>query len=182
MSLRLALASLYVPARWRRRGLVELVERTARAFDVAAPDVAGVPVDELALRFARFTREQADRVAASPREAPRARQRLRREAREFGAALRHRLGVSTRAEAMRAARLLYRMLGVDLRASLAGSIVVRSCAFSTVYDCGTCTLMAAMDEGLFAGLAGEGRLEFAMRITAGADRCVGFFSFEDESR
>lgn len=178
MSLRLALAAVHVPAAVRRRALVELLERTARAFEVEAPPVGGEGPRELLRRFAAFTREQADRVAASPREAARVRERLRAEAREFGAALRLRLGVSSRGEALGAARVLYRQLGVDLHASLAGSIVVRSCAFASVYACGTCALMSAMDEGLLAGLAGEGRLEFTARITEGAAACLAFFSFE----
>lgn len=182
MSLRLRVAEQYLPAVVRRRGLGALMRRTARAFAADAPDIARLPMDEALRRFARFTREQADRVAASPEEAARARDRLRREARDFGAGLRRRLGVTSRRDAMRAARVLYRAMGVDLRASLAGSIVVRSCSFSSTYTCGTCALMAAMDEGLFAGLAGEGRLEFTARITEGAACCVAFFAFEDAPR
>jgi predicted ArsR family transcriptional regulator len=178
VNLRLALASRYVPGAVRRRGLRDLMRRTARAFGAEAPELPGEPLDAMLRRFALFTREQVDRVAAAPDQAAAARERLRREARDFGAALRRRLGVSSRAEAMRAARVLYRMLGVDLQASLTGSIVVRSCSFSSTYTCQTCAVMAAMDEGLFAGLAGEGRLEFAARITEGAERCVAFFTFE----
>ena len=180
MKWRLSLAGLHVPAAERRRGMLELIERTARAFEAEAPDAGAGGPEEMLRRFAQFTREQADRVAASPERALRVRERLRSEAREFGAGMRARLGVSTRAEAMRAARILYRMLGVDLKASLTGSITVRSCSFSSTYTCGTCALMAAMDEGLFAGLAGEGRLEFATRITDGAARCVAFFTFEGD--
>lgn len=182
MNLRLALAAIHVPVAARRRGLSDLMQRTARAFGAEAPDVAGERLDDALRRFALFTRQHADRVAASPHEARRARRRLRQEALDFGADIRRRLGISSRAEAMRAARILYRMLGVDLKASLAGSIVVRSCSFSSTYTCETCALMAAMDEGLFAGLAGEGRLEFSARITEGAERCVAFFTFEDEQR
>lgn len=180
MNLRLALAAIHVPAPLRRRGLLDLVRRTARAFGAEPPDLRGIELDDALRRFALFTRDQAERISGSPEEAARAREQLRREARDFGAGLRLRLGVSSRAEAMRAARILYRMIGVDLRASLAGSIVVRSCSFSGTYTCETCAVMAAMDEGLFAGLAGEGRLEFSARITEGADRCVAFFTFEGE--
>jgi len=182
VSVRLALAERWVPAGARRRGLAELVERTARAFEVPAPDVGGETAEGMLRRFASLTREQADRALASPAQAARARERLRLEAREFGLALRGRLGVRSRPEAMRAARVLYRMLGIDLHASLSGSITVRSCAFAATYGCDTCALMAAMDEGLFAGLVGEGRLEFATRLTEGAGRCVAFFTLEGEPR
>ncbi len=179
MSLRLALATLYVPDAIKRRGLQDLVHRTARAFEAVAPPLRGLSLAAVRRRFAAFTREQADWVAASPDDAARAGARLRAEAKEFGQALRERLGVSSRADAMRAARLLYGALGVDLTASLAGSVTVRSCAFSAYYTCATCRIMAAMDEGFFAGLAGEGRLEFTARITDGATRCVALFSFDE---
>jgi hypothetical protein len=178
VNLRLALAALHVPEHERRRGLLELVERTARAFEVEAPDLAGADDDEVLRRYARFTRQEAGRVAQSREAVARARERLRREGAALGSALRGRLAVASRAEAMRAARVLYRMLGIDLKASLAGSVVVRSCSFSSTYTCGTCVVMGALDEGLFSGLVGEGRLEFAARITEGAPRCVAFFAFE----
>jgi hypothetical protein len=179
MSLRLALASRYFPDALRRRGLAELARRTARAFEADAPDLAGLPHGEGLGRYARFTRDQADRVAASPEAAARARARLRREAREMGGALRRLLGVSSRAEAMRAARILYRTLGMDLAATPDGAITVRACSFSATYSCRTCEFMTAMDEGLFAGLAGEGRLAFTARLTQGAERCLAVFSFAD---
>lgn len=180
MNLRLALAGLHVPGAMRRRGLAELVQRTARAFEVPGPPIADLSAEEALRRFAAFTRERADAVAGAPEEAARLRARLRAEARELGSALRLRLRVTTRAEAMRAARVLYRMLGIDLRASLSGGITVRSCAFSSAYTCDACRLMSAMDEGLFAGLAGEGRLEFSRRLTDGSGSCVAFFTFEPE--
>ncbi len=182
MSVRLSLAEVHVPLAMRRRALSELMRRAARAFGTEAPDIEALPFEELLRRFAAFTNEQADRLAATPEEAARAGVRLRAEAKEFGESLRRTLGVATRAEAMRAARLLYGLLGVDLKASLTGSITVRSCAFSATWGCHTCTLMAAMDEGLFAGLAGEGHLEFSTRITEGAGACVAFFTFDDERR
>lgn len=182
MNLRLALASIHVPAALRRRGVEELARRTARAFEAAAPDVAGRPFGDALRRYALFTRERADLVAASPEGAARTRARLRTEAQEMGAALGRRLGVSSRAEAVRAARILYRALGVDLVATPGGSITVRACSFSATYTCRTCEVMAALDEGLFAGLLGEGHLAFTARITDGAECCLATFTFEGPSR
>ncbi len=180
MNVRLAVAAIVVPVVLRRRGLAELAQRTARAFEVEAPSLAGMPFREALGRYAVFAREQADRAAVSSATAARAREQLRREAVEFGAGLRRSLRVRSRAEAVQVARILYRALGMDLKASLTGSIVVRSCFFSSTYTCGTCAIMSAMDEGLFAGLAGEGHLEFTMRITEGAPHCAAFFTFEEE--
>jgi hypothetical protein len=182
VNLRLLLASIHVPKAVRRRGLQELADRTARALEAPAPDVRGRSLDRALRRYAVFTSERADLLATSPDTAARARARLRGEAREMGEALRRRLRISSRGEAMRAARILYRALGVDLAATLVGSITVRACSFSSSYTCRTCELMAAMDEGLFAGLAGEGRLAFSARITDGAERCLATFTFGDPCR
>lgn len=182
MNLRLALASIHLPAALRRRGLEELARRTARAFEAEAPDLAGRPLGDALRRYALFTKERADLVAASPDGAARASARLRSEAQEMGAALRRQLHVSSRSEAARAVRILYRALGVDLEATSGGSITVRACSFSTSYTCRTCELMAAMDEGLFAGLIGEGHLAFTSRITDGAGRCLATFTFGSANR
>jgi predicted ArsR family transcriptional regulator len=182
VNLRLLVASIHVPAALRRRGLEELARRTARAFEAEAPGVAGRPLAEGLRRYALYTRERADLVAASADGAARARVRLRGEAQEMGAALRRRLGVSSRAEAMRAVRILYRALGVDLVATPAGSVTVRACSFSATYTCRTCEVMAAMDEGLFEGLIGPGQLAFTARITGGADRCLATFTSAGPSR
>ena len=182
MNLRLLLASIHVSKAARRRGLQELANRTARALEAEAPDVGARSLDDALHRYAVFTSERADLLATFPEAAARARVRLRSEAREMGEALRRRLGISSRGAAMRAARIFYRALGVDLAATPGGSISVRACSFSSSYTCRTCELMAAMDEGLFAGLAGEGRLTFSERITDGAERCLASFTFGDPGR
>ncbi|HXY68353.1 MAG TPA: hypothetical protein VEH62_02825 [Gemmatimonadales bacterium] len=180
MSLRLALASAYLPSVLRRRGLAELAARTARACGTTPPDLAGLTADAALHRFATFTREQSEVASASPERAAQTRRRLRSEMRAFGGRLRRRLGVRSRAEAFRAARVLYRAIGIDLQGSASGAILVRSCAFASTYRPDTCAFMGAMDEGLLAGLAGEGRLEFSQRITEGAARCAASYTFTFE--
>jgi hypothetical protein len=175
VSLRLALASLPLPAWARRWGLRELARRTARAFGAKAPDVAG-PFPAALRRYAAFTREQADRALADAARTPVARARLRAEAFDLGAALRRRLGVRSRADAMRAARLVYRIVDVEFQGDADGEIRVARCAFSALYAPTTCDLISAFDEGLLAGLAGEGRLHFSRRISEGAGWCAATFT------
>ena len=40
-------------------------------------------------------------------------------------------------------------------------------------------LVSGLDEGLLAGLAGDGRLVFTERLTEGADRCRARFVAEE---
>lgn len=178
MTVRLALASAYLPDWVKRRELRRLLVRSAAAFGVPPPRVPGRRYREWLLAFATFTAEQA----SAPRgdvEAAGIRSHLRRAAYATGRDLGRWLGIRGRADAMKAARLAYRMLGIDFEGLPDGSIVIRRCDFSHVYTPRACALMSALDEGLLAGLAGEGRLKFESRITEGCDRCTATFRFRE---
>lgn len=179
MSVRLALVSAYVPGFVKRRKLRELLCRSAEAFGTPVPETAGRSYRECLGTFAAFTAAQADRVGRDGVTAAGVRSRLRAAGREIGGGIRRGLGVGTRGEAMRAARIIYRMLGIDFEGRADGAIVIRSCDFSRVYTARACGLVSGLDEGLLAGLAGEGRLEFASRITEGCERCEAIFHFEE---
>jgi hypothetical protein len=86
--------------------------------------------------------------------------------------LRRRLGVRTVADAMVAARAVYRALDIDLRGSAGGDVLVGRCSFARLYTPEVCAVMASVDAGVFAGLTGGRRLTFRRRITEGAPACV----------
>ncbi len=176
MNLRLAVASVYLPAAIKRRKLAELLRRTAGAFGDAAPDLTGASFDEGLRTFAALTTRWAEQADRSD---PGAADRLRATAREFGKELRHALRIRTRVDALRAARLLYGVLGIQLEARVDGLLVIRRCYFADWYAPRVCALMSALDEGIIAGLAGGGHLVFDSRITEGCDRCTAAFHFED---
>ncbi len=176
MNLRLALASVYLPAVVKRRKLAELLRRTAGAFGDAAPDVTGASFEEGLRTFAALSTRWAEQAGRSDAGAA---DRLRATAREFGKEIRHALRIDTPADAMRAARLLYGLLGIELEARVDGTLVMRRCYFADWYAPRVCALMSALDEGVLAGLAGGGSLTFASRITEGCDRCSATFHFED---
>lgn len=186
MTLRLILASAYVPGFVKRAALRDLLRGSADAFGVPAPDVAGSRYRERLRVFAAFTAEQAEAVyradsglrSAAPTKAVRA--RLRAFAYVLGSRAARRLRVRTRADAMKAARVVYGILGIDFDGGADGTIVIRRCRFSRVYSPRACALISGLDEGLLAGLAGEGRLEFASRITEGCARCEARFHFDEE--
>jgi hypothetical protein len=50
-------------------------------------------------------------------------------------------------------------------------MTVSSCYFSSVYSPETCGVLSALDDGIFTGLSGGGRLRFSRRITDGSACC-----------
>ena len=83
---------------------------------------------------------------------------------------------------MRAARIAYRMIGIDLRADEHGAVVVDRCSFAAWYSPRVCHLMSSLDAGLIAGLTQGGRLTFSERITEGRPRCLAGISWEGAGR
>lgn len=195
LNLRLAVARLFIPRGARQRALEELFARTAAAFGFPVPPPQGRgPAARLA-EYARFTRERADDAlyraaggAGSERGESSAvtdgtdsdalaglERRLYRGARGLGGRYRLKLGVRSTGEAFAAARVLYRGLGIDFRASGDGEVVIRRCPFAAVYTPPVCALVSALDRGLLAGLAGGGDLRFRQRLTEGACCCRARF-------
>jgi hypothetical protein len=168
---RLALARVFVPRREKKRKLRRLAALTERAFGAPASTDAGGSWRSRLHGYARLTRELAARVVDSPAAAETARSRLFAEALPFGRELRGELGVRSLAEAFVAARILYRALGIDLKADPSGTIVVRRCFFASFYGPRECRLMSALDAGILVGLAGGGTLEFDQRLSEGAGCC-----------
>ncbi len=185
MNLRLALASVWLPGFVRRARLRELLRRSAEAFGVSAPAIAGRSHRELLNAFATFTAWQVAAIGrndagGSPGATAAVRARLRATACDLGRDLRRTLKVRTPAQAMQAARLVYATLGIDFEGAVDGTIVIRRCGFSRIYSPPACAVVSGLDEGLLAGLTDrpDGQLEFSRRITEGCDRCVASFRSE----
>ena len=172
MSLALRLLDGHVPAVARRAALRALFATTAAGFGCPVPPLDGLDADALLRRYAQFTREQAETTLRDGQDLPARSSRLEHGARTLGARLRAGLRLRTTEDAMAAARMLYRLLDIDLRGTRDGEITVRRCAFSDVYSAEVCRLVGALDSGLLAGLAGADRLEFTQRITEGAPCCL----------
>jgi hypothetical protein len=182
VSLRLRAAEIWIPAGLKKRGVRDLCEGAARAFDSPPPDLAGLSDGEARLALARLTRDGALRVDPDPAVRDEAMRRLRSGGAALGGELKSYLGVRTRADVMRAARLLYRMIGIDFNGTSGGEIRIAACAFASAYPPGVCRIIAALDEGVLAGLAGGGRLAFSVRITDGAPACAARFEFPEALR
>jgi hypothetical protein len=189
LNVRLAAARLHVPRRARLRALEELFARTAAAFGSPVPPPRGGEQPARLAEYARFTRERAEEAlarctgsiggkaaaASDPADLAWLERRLYRAARGLGGRFRLQLRVRSLAEALAAARVIYRQLGIDFQGSPDGEIVIRHCSFAAVYTPRVCALVSALDRGLLAGLAGGGELRFSQRLTEGACCCRAHF-------
>jgi len=182
MSLRLRALELHIPGWVARSALRRLFDATASAFGRDPVDVRGLTHRELLERYAAFTIGCAERIPADLSHAQTVSDSMWRNAYALGQSLRRRLGVSTRGEALRAARIAYRMIGIDLRADEHGTVVVDGCAFAAWYSPRVCHLMSSLDAGLIAGLTNGGRLTFSERITEGKPRCLASISWQGAGR
>ena len=74
-----------------------------------------------------------------------------------------------------AARLLYKILGIDFKIENKGGniiMVVNRCALSKYYSPETCMVLSAADEGVVRGLNEKMNMQFKERITEGASECI----------
>jgi hypothetical protein len=175
LSVRLAAAELYVPWFFARPGLEELFKATADAFEVSAPSTQGLAFEDSLRLYAAFTRQHAEELAKHGRT-EQLEARLFENAFVLGAAYRQRFRLKTPADAMRMARVIYRLLRIDFLGAPEGPVLVRRCFFSAYYTADVCRLISAVDSGLVAGLSGGGSLRFSERITAGHRFCRAQFA------
>jgi hypothetical protein len=176
MNLLIRAASVYTPTPLKRKKLLELFTCTAAAFGGEAPLVDGLSYEELLREYARFTAVQANQALRRDGViTEEIRRRLYDGAYRMGQELRRTFRVTSTADALAAARVLYRALEIDLRATAEGEITVARCFFSQCYSGPVCRVIASLDEGLFAGVSGGGRLAFSQRITEGHKCCQAFF-------
>lgn len=160
----------------------ELFRLTARAFGEDPPAVGSFGRDLSLERYAIFTRNLVGASIQDGKDLAAIQTELRREAFSFGESVRRRFRLRQRTDALRALRLAYKSMGIVLTVDAQGSITISRCFFSRFYRPETCRVVAALDEGLMAGMLGEGDLEFQERITDGQTRCRAVFRLREGSR
>ena len=76
---------------------------------------------------------------------------------------------------LRAAKIMYRILGIDFEISRVADnevlMFVNRCSLSQFYDDITCEVLSATDEGVVQGLNSNFDMTFKDRITSGAKKC-----------
>jgi hypothetical protein len=194
MSVRLALASLWLPPWVVCRELVKVERATTSALDrllaaraCATSKVAGDGQD---VRHGSVRRRRAALAAAHTERVARlvetlgresaireARRMLYDEGVRLGEAVRERLSVGwKRRDLVRAARVLYRVLGIRFRAEWTtdceARVEITRCALAHDYSLDACRALSATDAGVVAGLWPGARLEFDERITEGKPACI----------
>jgi hypothetical protein len=89
---------------------------------------------------------------------------------------RRRLGVGDSVEdLLTAARVMYSVLGISFTVKEEGGdnhMEVYRCALSEHYNELTCTVLSAVDEGVFRGLNPRASMSFERRITSGFPTCM----------
>jgi hypothetical protein len=95
----------------------------------------------------------------------------------LGEEARRRLGVrQNRNDVLRAARILYRVLGIRFRAEWRtpdeATVRIDRCALARGYSPEACLALSATDAGVVAGLWPGAQLEFDERITEGKKACI----------
>lgn len=171
MNVRLLALRLHVPASVRRSILRDLIGATARAFGRDPPDTARLTGPQLMAVAVESSRSWAEEAIRSGEHLERLQGRMFSETFELGRRSRRRLHLTTEAEGLAAARIIYGAIGIDFRRRGSGNIEVPRCAFARAYPPEVCTLMSSMDSGLIAGLTGTEGLRFTERITEGARAC-----------
>jgi hypothetical protein len=177
MNLRLSLLNIFMPYKLKEQALRELFDATARAFQVSPPVLDGLRFNDILRNYADLTRAAAKQQINKKEDIDRTRKRLYENAFKIGKEIRNKLRILSREDALKAARILYRAIGIDFLCSKSGEVLVRSCYFSRFYSCEVCWIISSLDEGLIAGLTGGGRLWFRSRITEGNKSCVGTIEF-----
>jgi len=160
-----------LPAFIREEILAELFEVTADAFECPAPALDHLSYDACLRTYALFTREQAEKALQAGRDVPAIKTRLYQKAYPLGWKLHNWFGVDTMEEVMALGQILYRAIGVEIQGDIQGDVTVRRCYFSQVYSGPVCDLISALDDGVFSGLSGGGRLVFSERLTEGNECC-----------
>lgn len=171
MNILLRILPRSLPAFIRRGILAQLFEVTADAFECPAPVHDHLSYDESLRTYALFTRQQAERALQAGRDIPAIKTQLHQNVCPLSGRLRRWFGVDTVEEVMELGQILYRAIGIEIHGDTRGVVTVKRCYFSQFYSGAVCDLISALDDGVFSGLSGGGRLTFSERLTEGGECC-----------
>ncbi len=161
----------HLPAFIRAEILSALFEASAQAFGCPVPAHEHLSYDECLRAYALFTSQQAELALREGRDAAAIKARLFQNAAPLGEKLQRWFGIDQMGEVMEIGHILYQAIGVDFQGDGEGEVSVRGCYFSQFYSAAACDLISALDDGVFSGLSGGGRLAFSQRITEGETYC-----------
>jgi hypothetical protein len=198
MSIRLRLVSVWMPRFMMAREIERIRSRTDEALDtllaehaLEAPSIGkeelGRTLEERRAAMARGHEKKVRTLiegVGRERAINLGREALFSTGLALGREAKGRLGVrDTREDLLRAAGVLYRILGIEFIV-VAGPegdrMEVTRCALSPHYSPEACLILSAVDEGTVSGLGPRAGLLFEKRITDGSPRCVASIRFQEE--
>jgi predicted ArsR family transcriptional regulator len=113
------------------------------------------------------------------------REALFRVGRELGDESRRRLGVQEPNDIVKAANIMYRVLGIEFRVNWIDKskavLTVHHCALAKEYSELTCQILSATDEGTINGLMSNARMQFNDKLTGNCSTCTAEITLEEKS-
>ncbi len=104
------------------------------------------------------------------------REALFKVGKSLGDESRRRLGVQSPYDLVKAATILYRVLGIEFRVTwidnLNATLTVHHCALAEEYRELTCRILSAADEGVVNGLVPNASMQFKDKLTGGCPSCT----------
>ncbi|MCD8197276.1 MAG: hypothetical protein LUE24_08990 [Lachnospiraceae bacterium] len=152
-----------------------LMWQTAKVFNTEVPKAGGRSASELLKAYAQFTAEEATRAIQNGDNLETLHQKLYQMAYTLGNRLRRWLRPKDEKDCFGIIILLYRNIGIQMEEESSGTICVCKCYFSDFYTPEVCSIISAIDQGIFAGIYQSGKLAFRERITDGCDVCRADF-------
>ncbi len=197
MSARLWLASIWMPRYMMAREIERIRSSTDVALDALlsehAPEIRNEgrdgPYRQLEEQRAAMARGHERKVRAlvqalgQEKAIGLGREALFRTGLALGKEAKARLGVrDTKKDLFRAAKLLYRILGIEFSIMTGPDgerMEVFRCPLSRYYSQDTCKILSAVDEGTFSGLNNRVVMHFQEKITDGSPKCVARIQFRE---
>lgn len=179
MKLPLIILHIYTPMFIKKKALEELFHYTAVAFECEVPKLEGLSFNECLLKYALFTKEEAEKSIQLGHDLQAIKKQLYQNAYQLGEKFRKRFRITTTEEVMSVGKIFYRILGIEFHGTVQGDITISRCFFSQFYSRQVCQVISSLDEGVVAGLSGGGQLVFTQRITESRDCCKADFVLKE---
>ncbi len=155
-----------------------LMKQTAKVFGVKTPKNMGFSSSKLLKTYAQMTRDVSLNFIQSKQDRNQLQQNLYYMAFQLGSELRWWLRPQNNQDCFDIIEMLYRNIKISL-CEQSHTICVHQCYFSDFYTPEICSIISAIDQGIFAGVYQDGTLSFYKRMTEGHQVCVANFVLDD---